>query len=136
MARSLRDRIADYINNAAAKGFKWGENDCALFANNHLAQNFNYPDLAEPYRGKYTDFKSGLELINKSGYKDAVDMADKNLARINRPSIGDIALYIDERCLGICMGAYSYFLTAEFITRIPNRLCTKFWRAPCQQQHQ
>ena len=134
MAGSIRDRIADYINRASAKGFKWGENDCALFANNMLAEVFNYHDLALPYRGKYDSFKSGLELINKNGYKSAIDMADKHLIRVNRPSIGDVALYFDERCLGICNGAYSYFLTDSFITRIPNRLALKFWRLPCPQQ--
>lgn len=134
MAGSLRDKIADYINQSAAKGFKWGENDCALFANNHLAENYGYEDLAKPFRSKYSDFKSGLELINQAGYKDATDMADKHLVRINRPAIGDIALYFDGRCLGICMGAYSYFLTDNFITRIPNRMCEKFWRLPCHKQ--
>ena len=134
MAGSLRDRIADYINKAAAKGFKWGENDCALFANNHLAEHYGYEDLAKPFRGKYTDYKSGLELINQAGYKDAIDMADKHLTRVNRPHVGDIALYADGRCLGICLGAYCYFLTASFITRIPNRLALKFWRLSWQQQ--
>ena len=134
MAGSLRDKIADYINKSVAKGFQWGENDCALFANNHLAENYGYDDLAKPFRGKYTDFKSGLELVNQAGYKDAIEMADKHLVRVNRPSIGDVALYLDERCLGICLGAYSYFLTADFLTRIPNRLALKFWRVPCQQQ--
>jgi len=129
-----REELTDYVNDAAAKGFKWGENDCALFANNALHKVFNHEDVGAKFRGKYDNYADALRVTKQLGYKDIPDIANQHLTQVNRPQTGDLALYIDNRCLGIVIGGYSYFLTGEFLTRIPNRMCSKFWGIRCQQQ--
>jgi hypothetical protein len=130
--------ITDFINNAARKGFKWGENDCALFANDMLHNVFNWPDIGAKFRGKYTSWEGALKALRECGYKNTVDIANKELVACNRPKTGDVALYEDERCLGVVVNGYSYFLSNVVpIIRVPNREVLKFWtRGICQQQHQ
>ena len=129
MARSLRHETQIFITEASNKGYAWGENDCALFANNYLVKFFDFPDLGEKFRGKYTDYKGALQTLRENGYEDVPSIAEKNLQETQRPRVGDIALYIDGRSLGICCGEYSWFLgMGKTLVKLPTRMCKKVWR--------
>jgi hypothetical protein len=66
--------LHEYIQNAIAQTFSWGEHDCCLLIADEVLAMTGV-DLAEPYRGKYTDAASAVALINATcGGKTAVDL--------------------------------------------------------------
>jgi hypothetical protein len=57
------------------------------------------------------------------------------LIEVEKPRTGDLALFLDGRTLGICIGAKSHFLGAgKNIVTLPNKLIKRFWRYECQPQ--
>src|ERR1700733_5781171 len=69
--RHLHQFLLDNANTQ----FEWGKNDCCLFAANAI-QSFTGIDLADEFRGKYTDQLSAFGLISSvSGGTTVADAA-------------------------------------------------------------
>src|SRR5579875_1052465 len=51
-----------YLRDTASKPFAWGSNDCCLFAANAI-EAMTGVDIADDFRGKYTDEASAFALI-------------------------------------------------------------------------
>lgn len=134
MARSVRQQISDYINRTAPKGFKWGEQDCALWASNMLVEVFGMQDVGEKFRGKYNNNIGAIRTVKENGYIDIPDIARKHCKEISKPEIGALATWYDKQSLGICLGAYSYFLAHEGVVKVSSKTVERFWK--CQQQSQ
>lgn len=129
MERSLRNEITSYIEEARKKGFVWGDNDCALFANNMLVRIFNFPDVGAKFRGKYNDYKSATKYLKSIGYKNIADIAAQHGEEIFRPELGAIVLDKKTGALGICLGQYSYFLTmGSCLVSYPTLMVERMWR--------
>lgn len=54
----------DFLQARAAEPFVWGANDCCLFPADAILAFTGY-DLAEPFRGRYTDEESAFALIRE-----------------------------------------------------------------------
>lgn len=129
MERCLREELALYIDQRAKQGFKWGENDCALFANDMLVKFFNMPDVGVNFRGKYKNWRGAIKTFKELGYTSVADIPKKHGYEVFEPKLGDIALYIDGKALGICMGVYSWFLSVNnILVKIPTKDTLKVWR--------
>ncbi len=121
---NLRHDIAAYIGGRARKGFIWGENDCALFANDMLVKFFGMEDIGAGFRGRYNSAMSAMRIFLELGYESVPDIAYKHGRSVNSPDVGDIAIDPSKSALGICMGVYSWFLR-------PDNSMIKFETAEC-----
>lgn len=129
MERGLKEEITSYIDDAAKRGFKWGDNDCALFANNMLVKCLGFYDVGANFRGKYSNFKDALRVTRELGYLDIPDIAQTHLRCVKTDyALGDVALYTNSKALGVCAGEYSWFLGLKGLVRVESRKINKFWR--------
>jgi hypothetical protein len=136
-------RLTTYFNDVSHLPFEWGTHDCSLFvAGAVLAQTG--VDIAEPFRGKYTDKTGAAQALRVYGAGtlqrtfNNIFGKSKHVAQAKR---GDVVLHAG--AVGICCGAFSRFIgsideSANSIVAdgsedvagliaIPTRLCTKAW---------
>lgn len=129
----LRHQISVYIGERAVKGFVWGENDCAFFANDMLVKFFNMEDVGAAFRHQYDSAFGAVRKLKELGYKSVVDFAYKITRNVNKPEVGDIAIHQEQGALGICLGVYSWFLTENsHLVKIQTSDCD-IRRATCRQ---
>lgn len=128
------DSVDEFLNTPENSRFKWGENDCALFANNMLVQVYDFEDVGEKFRGKYKTPLGAARRVFKLGYKSVADIPQTHLKCIPTAKKGCIALHPTIDALGVCNGEYSYFLKEHHgLERVENKNCRKFWGIECQQ---
>jgi hypothetical protein len=87
-----RSRLDAFIAASVRKPFKWGEHDCALFADYGFEAQTGVSFGAE-LRGKYDTVEGGLKLLQEMGFADHVELAAARLPEV-APSLarlGDIA---------------------------------------------
>jgi len=121
----LNEHIEEYRN----KKFKYGSIDCGLFAVSFIKKINGDSSHYENYYKKYNSMKSLLKLLKGNGYKNLKDYFDKNFKEknINFAQRGDIVMI--EKCIGICNGIESFFLTEQDgLTNIKTELCDNVWR--------
>jgi len=89
--------LAEYITRHLAKPFKWGENDCVLFAAEWVKISTGKDYLAE--LPKWTTAKEALRIVQSLGGLEAA--LDERFTRINPHTAkdGDIALYKGCMCI-------------------------------------
>jgi hypothetical protein len=79
----------EFLTERAHAPFAWGENDCALFAADAI-QSFTGVDIAEDFRGKYTDEASALETIKEiTGGETVADAAAWCAAKHELPELAN-----------------------------------------------
>jgi hypothetical protein len=66
-------RLHAFIESEKHKPFAWGTHDCCIFAANWILA-LTGVDIAEDFRGKYTDEASCNALLAKLGYADVAAM--------------------------------------------------------------
>lgn len=126
--------VDEFLNTPENSKFKWGENDCALFANNMLVQVYDFEDIALNFRGKYKTRLGATKLIFKLGFKSVIDLPQQYLKCKKEAKKGYIALHPTIDALGVCNGDYSYFLKEHNgLERINSDNCRKFWGIECPQ---
>ena len=95
-------KLADFIHSRLRTPFAWGSQDCALFACD-CVKLMTEVDLAEDFRGKYTDARSAIAVIRNyaAGAIDA--LAEKKAAEFGLPAIdvnmasrGDVVLILQD----------------------------------------
>jgi hypothetical protein len=92
--------------------FEYGVFDCALWAADCLRVQTGF-DIAERWRGKYTDLTSGMRLVKNDGFKDHVDVFAQQMYEVpgSHAQFGDLVTVegIDSMTsVGICMGHVIY----------------------------
>lgn len=129
-------KLSAFIESRRGTPFKWGENDCCLFACDAIAVLTGIDPAAKSFRGKYTTALGAGRLLKKSGgvegvaakqcQKHGFDEVPVAFAQrgdvvlIDLPGIGDT--------LGICTGVSSVFPGEEGLVENPTLLCRKAWR--------
>jgi hypothetical protein len=108
--------------------FVWGKHDCALWAADWVCKATGN-DFGADWRGQYATEDEAQELMQARGFSGPEGIADAHLepVPVALAHRGDIMLH-PTGALGICAGAYSYFLTGRGLTRIPTLLCKRAWR--------
>ncbi len=71
-------RLHAFLESEKAKPFAWGTHDCCIFAANWILA-LTGVDIAEDFRGKYTDEASCTALMAKLGYADVDAMITAQL---------------------------------------------------------
>lgn len=104
----LPNLLHAFIESRRETPFKWGENDCCLFAADWVLE-LTGVDHAEKYRGKYDDEKGAARIIKRRGGMRAFARDLKERSSVKLAQRGDVVLaVIDEReTYGVAdMGVY------------------------------
>ena len=116
------------LDDYAERPFEWGRADCCLFIADAV-QAMTDVDPAAAYRGRYSN-ETGARLALKRHGKttlvatfDAAFGASVEPARAHR---GDI-VQIDELTVGVCMGAFGYFVGDAGLVRRPYADFARAW---------
>ncbi len=127
------ERLFEVIRKAQSSDFKWGENDCALFACD-CAHAMTGVDHAADFRGKYKTRKGALAALARiEGVKTLPELADKYLgeriALVNAQR-GDVVLLAADsvEALGVVAGSYAVFLAPNGIQTMLLEKCICAWR--------
>jgi len=101
-------RLAEYVELKRNEPFKWGANDCALFALGALKSvkaDFPSVDLTFGYKTKL----GAYAWLKKQGAEDLWDFVDRYFDRVPIEMVqrGDLVAHITEdRSVGIWLGAF------------------------------
>ena len=127
------EKLFDIIGAAKRSTFKWGSNDCALFACD-CAKAMTGVDHAANFRGKYKTERGALTSLKKiEGVETLSQLADKYLGAkigLSHARRGDVVLIsVGSRdVLGVVAGNCAVFLTLGGIRTVSLRECTCAWR--------
>lgn len=103
------ERLAAFIESRFAVPFKWGQNDCALFACDAVKEMTGF-DPGHDFRGKYKTAKGSLSALKKYGDGDLDKTATMIMGNpLQSPRFsqrGDMVLMPSDLGpqLGICLG--------------------------------
>lgn len=127
------DRLSTYLDRVREERFKWGSNDCALFATNAIKAITGHA-YTDDVAGTYSTKKEAAETIRKLGHKTYRQAV---IARFGKPlhaaqaRQGDIVMK-GRSTLGVCVGRWSWFVGqdqfGEGLVALPTLDCTSAWR--------
>ncbi len=121
------DRLCTFLDTVAEKPFKWGEHDCALFGANAVLRMTGV-DIAEEFRGKYDSHATSLIALREYGAGTLLKTMKSKLAStsVHLAKRGDLVMK-DRRTVGVCVGAYSWFVAqvgdGEGLIALPTSSC-------------
>jgi hypothetical protein len=122
--------VADVFLDRLGAPFRWGSNDCCLFAADCIKAATGV-DVAEDVRGKYCDTITAYRLIDSFGGLESIAAARCG-SEINpgQAVFGDIGLVENHGrpCLSVFGGQFFHAPAEHGLTIIPIEACTKAWR--------
>lgn len=129
---SLRVDLAAYLQEAAARGFRYGRHDCALFALGWV--RLRNPDLRFSH-ADYSSLKGGKAALKEMGFQDHIDAAKSVLRErsVLFAQVGDIAVFCQSnkrKSLGIVCGERSAFLSHSGLIFMPSEKNTMALEVP------
>lgn len=145
----VRRRVQDwptllfhFIESRRAEPFRWGRNDCCLFACDGILAQTGLDPAAKMFRGKYRDALGAARLVRKHGGVEAIAAqvcAAHGWPELLTPSLaqrGDVVgtRQLNEKLagfdmeLGICIGADAAFTGLEGLVFLPLKDCVRAWR--------
>ena len=111
--------------------FKWGENDCCLFAADWVKCALGY-DPAATFRSAYDSALGAQRLLGQLGGVEAIADAhfsrNKAIAYTRRGDLISFRRDDDTLALGVCEGANGVFPSVEGIIRFPVLAGQTSWR--------
>lgn len=118
-----RSAIMAVITEYDRKTLVYGEHDCAMFAAECLKAATGR-DLLEEFRGKYSDYETGLALMAEKGFKSHVEYITNGLKKIHpsRAKFGDLCIVEtgDQTgtTVGVCGGGFVLVMGPRGLIRI------------------
>lgn len=132
-APDWRTRLTAWFAAHAREPFVHGRHDCALFAFGAVAA-MGGPDLAAPWRGRYTTLRGGIRLLRRDGHEDHVALAASALEEIApaRARPGDLAVVSTPEgpALGVVSGATVHVLGPAGLALVPRGEAVRAFRVP------
>lgn len=127
-----QQRIGDVFTERLTEPFRWGSNDCCLFAADCFEAATEF-DPGKVARGMYADARGALRMIEALGSLE--DMATGWCGPSIHPSeaaFGDIGLIENSGrpCLAVFGGQYFHAPGDEGLTIFPVETCLRAWRLP------
>jgi hypothetical protein len=128
-----RPRLTAYLTQTAHEGFRYGSNDCALFAAGAVRAMTGH-DPAAAWRGTYTTLEGGLKRLMKAGFDDHVALV-ASLFQDVAPAfaqVGDLALVDapDGPALGIVVGDTIACMAPQGMGHLPRQAALRAWTVP------
>ncbi|MFN4191809.1 MAG: DUF6950 family protein [Tabrizicola sp.] len=128
-----RSRLNDYLGEVAPADFRYGSNDCALFAAGAVRAMTGH-DPAAAFRGVYSTLEGGLKRVRKAGFADHVAVVRTLFAEVPAAfaQVGDIAVLDSkgEPVLGVVVGEVVACLSPRGLGHVHRKHVTTAWRVP------
>jgi hypothetical protein len=129
-APDWEDRLSTYLDRVSEEPFAWGSHDCALFAAGAV-RAMSGIDPAAAFRDQYDTREGSAAALREHGAGTLLKTVSawfgpsKHVSQAKR---GDVVMR-DRTTLGICVGAYSYFVGEEHgqhgLVAIPTADCSR-----------
>lgn len=128
-----RPRLTAYLAETSHLGFRYGSNDCALFAAGAVRAMTGH-DPAAAWRGTYTTLEGGFKRLRKAGFRDHFALVEELFAE-GEPAfaqVGDIARVDGPEgpALGIFTGETIACLTPRGLGHLPREAALRAWEVP------
>lgn len=134
-AADWEDRLRTLIDRLRDEPFRWGDNDCALFASSAIKAMCGV-DPAGDLRGLYSNEKGAMEALRNHGAGTLLKTVKawlgdpKPVAQAQR---GDIVM-LDRTTVGVCVGRFSWFIGEihghHGLTALPTNDCKYAFSVP------
>lgn len=121
-------KLTDYIELKQNQKFKWGKNDCALFAADCVKQITGI-DYATEFRDKYKTEQGAREALKKYGKGTLLKTIDSKFTRYSSALLaqrGDIVYF--QKALGVCIGKNCCFYDKHGMVFVPIINMEKAWK--------
>lgn len=135
-------RLANFIDRRRVLRFRWGKNDCALFASDGVLEMTGV-DLASEFRGKYSDREGAYAAMEEFAGGGVVEVAEQIAAQYQIREVskmfacrGDVMLgkllvpdtLEISAALGLSIGEHSAFMSPTGMVTIPTIMCERAWK--------
>lgn len=124
------EQLDAFIRERAATPFRWGEQDCAMFAADWVQRAIDI-DPASPWRGQYTTLGQAKLLQHRDGGLETMitSVLGEPIA-VGFAQRGDIVLEVSDLgpTAGVCAGFAGVFASWEGLIYRPMGGCTTAWR--------
>lgn len=128
-----RPRLTAYLIEIAPASFRFGSQDCALFAAGAIRAMTGH-DPAGAFRGAYTTFEGGVERLKAAGFASHIDVVDTLFDRIAPAfaQVGDLVLIDapDGPALGVMNGETIACLNPRGLAHWPRDAAAAAWTVP------
>ncbi|MGD9539101.1 MAG: hypothetical protein AB7P52_17850 [Alphaproteobacteria bacterium] len=125
------ERLAEAVENARSKPFRWGGRDCALFAADCAAALTGRDPLSH-VRGQYETRMGAAFTLARLGCEDVAQLADTLWPRVRLALArrGDWVISPPgaPMALGVCLGKQAAFLAPEGFAFRHTALCSAAWK--------
>lgn len=126
-------RLAEAIEKARDKRFKWGNHDCSLLSLQCIDAICMTDTLAD-WQGKYSSEEEAYALLESKGGYDVIyqsyGLQKKGAAYAMR---GDVAYIGKEKAIGVVMGEDVITTGLKGIEVVPILMVETVWSVPCHQ---
>jgi hypothetical protein len=125
-------RLAEAIEDARDRPFRWGRHDCATFAFDLRRDLAGGHDVAALWRGRYTTARGAVRVMRRLGWQ-SLEAAGRDLLGEPLPSVplaqrGDLVLAGTGLGFGVCLGARVAGIAPEGLVLAPLSSCAFAWR--------
>lgn len=131
------EKLSIYISKCEKKKFAWGKFDCVIFSVGAISAMYG-KNFLKNEKIKYTDKKTGLELIKKQGKGSLWDLIDKhanlngfsskNTARTRHGNLVGTKTKDEEELLGVMQDDGTMVVAQkEGLVRLPFSYVQKRW---------
>ena len=124
--------LAEAIEAARDRSFRWGRHDCATFAFDLRRTLAGGPDVAALWRGRYRTARGAVRVMRRLGWQ-SLEAAGRDLLGAPLPSVqqaqrGDLVLANTGLGFGICLGARAAGIAPAGLVLVPISACALAWR--------
>lgn len=124
--------LAEAIEAARDRPFRWGRHDCATFAFDLRRAIAGGHDVAALWRGRYTTARGAVRVMRRLGWTSLEaagrDLLGKPLASVHLAQRGDLVLADSGLGFGVCLGARAAGIAPSGPVLVPITACTLAWR--------
>ncbi len=125
-------RLAEAIEAARGRAFRWGQHDCAIWAFDLRRDLTGGEDVAGLWRGRYRTARGATRVMRRLGWQ-SLEAAGRGLLGDPLPSVhlaqrGDLVLADTGLGFGVCLGARAAGIAPEGLVRVPLASCSLAWR--------
>jgi hypothetical protein len=124
--------LAEAIEAARDRPFRWGRHDCATFAFDLRREIAGGHDVAALWRGRYTTARGALRVMRRLGWS-SLEAAGRDLLGEPLPSVhlaqrGDLVLADSGLGFGVCLGARAAGIAPSGLVLVSITVCALAWR--------
>jgi hypothetical protein len=125
-------RLAEAVEAARDRPFRWGYHDCATWAFDLRRQIAGGDDVAARWRGRYTTARGAERVMRRLGYASLEeagrDLLGEPLPSVNLAQRGDLVLADTGLGFGVCLGARAAGIAPSGLVLVPMSNCKLAWR--------